>query len=108
MLPGRSGRIVATKVLADQLFIPPVVWMAYLMSLGLMERSGIDTLKSRLRSQFGWIYLADWLVWVPAQTVNFYFLPTRYRVLYDNVISLGFRWFVSYMIHEFDTRTSTC
>lgn len=35
------------------------------------------------------LYTAEWVIWPPAQVINFYVLPTKYRVLYDNSISLG-------------------
>ena len=41
------------------------------------------------------LYLAEWFIWPPAQFVNFYFLPTRFRVVYDNVISLGYDMYTS-------------
>jgi protein Mpv17 len=39
-------------------------------------------------------------VWPPAQVINFYLLPTRFRVLYDNTISLGYDVYTSYVAHE--------
>ena len=43
------------------------------------------------------LYLAEWFIWPPAQFVNFYFLPTRYRVIYDNVISFGYDMYTSHV-----------
>jgi len=58
------------------------------------------------------LWLAEWFIWPPAQFVNFYFLPTRcqaslafcnllcrYRVLYDNIVSLGYDWYTSRLKH---------
>lgn len=39
-------------------------------------------------------------VWPVAQFVQFQFLPHRYRVLYDNTISLGYDVYTSYVINE--------
>ena len=41
------------------------------------------------------LYLSEWLVWPPAQLINFYFLPTRFRVLYDNCVSLFYDVYAS-------------
>lgn len=51
--------------------------------------------------QKGWmLYAAEWMIWPPAQVINFYWLPTRYRVLYDSTISLGYDVYTSYIKHE--------
>ena len=34
------------------------------------------------------------------QFFNFYFLPTRYRVAFDNVVSLGFDTYTSHVKHR--------
>ena len=41
--------------------------------------------------------MAEWFIWPPAQFVNFYFLPTRFRVIYDNAISLGYDMYTSHV-----------
>ena len=41
--------------------------------------------------------MAEWFIWPPAQFVNFYFLPTRLRVIYDNTISLGYDMYTSHV-----------
>ena len=46
------------------------------------------------------LYLAEWFIWPPPQFVNFYFLPTRFRVIYDNVISLGYDMYTSHVKHS--------
>jgi len=43
------------------------------------------------------LYIAEWFIWPPAQFVNFYFLPTRLRVIYDNTISLGYDMYTSHV-----------
>lgn len=39
--------------------------------------------------------------------INFFFLPLRYRVLYDNTISLGYDVYTSYVKHEIPTETTS-
>ena len=46
------------------------------------------------------LYVAEWVLWPPAQFINFYYLPTRYRVVYDNAISLIYDTYASYIQHS--------
>lgn len=39
-------------------------------------------------------------VWPTAQVINFWILPNRFRVLYDNTISLGYDVYTSAVINE--------
>ena len=46
------------------------------------------------------LWLSEWFIWPPAQFVNFYFLPTKYRVVYDNLVSLFYDWYTSHLKHN--------
>ena len=46
------------------------------------------------------LWLSEWFIWPPAQFVNFYFLPTKYRVVYDNLVSLFYDWYTSHLKHS--------
>jgi len=49
------------------------------------------------------LWLSEWFIWPPAQFVNFYFLPTKYRVVYDNIVSLFYDWYTSHLKHSRDS-----
>ena len=89
-LPGRTFRIITKKLIVDQIICSPVVIGSYLAITSWCEGRRGEALKQELIEKGKMLYKADWAVWPVAQTINFYFLPTRFRVLYDNAISFGF------------------
>lgn len=100
LFPGRSLKNVFKKVLVDQIVCSPLCIALFFVTLSCLE--GFDTKKLRDEIvQKSWrLYFAEWMVWPPAQVVNFYVVPLKYRVLYDNTISLGFDIYTSYVKHE--------
>lgn len=98
--PGRTLKTVLKKVLVDQLVTSPFCITILFATLACLERSNVETFVKEMK-QKGWrLYVADWVLWPPAQVINFYVLPTRFRVLYDNTISLGYDVYTSYVAHE--------
>ena len=59
-----------------------------------------DEVMEEIKSKAWRLYAAEWVIWPPAQIINFYILPTRFRVLYDNTISLGYDVYTSYVKHD--------
>lgn len=93
--------VVLKKVLYDQILFSPVNLIVYFTTLGIMERSGVHRVKEELVEKgFQNIYVAEWVIWPPAQFFNFYCLPLRYRILFDNIISLGFDIYSPYIKYK--------
>jgi hypothetical protein len=44
--------------------------------------------------------VANWVVWVPANFVNFRFVPLRYRVLFSNAVAVIWNTYLSYASHK--------
>lgn len=74
---------------------------AYFTTLGICERSGWRQVKEELMEKgFENIYVAEWIIWPPLQLINFALLPLRYRILFDNVVSLGFDIYCPYVKYK--------
>lgn len=97
---GKSAGMVAKKLILDQFIFSPIMIITFFGSLALLEEDPIRNFKEEVSEKFVRLYKAEWMVWPPAQIINFYFLPTKYRVLYDNVISLGYDVYSSQVRHE--------
>jgi len=90
-------------MLLDQVIGSPISIGAFFVTLAIVERSSADEFLEELKSKSWRLYLAEWVVWPPAQLINFFFLPLRYRLLYDNTISLGYDVYTSYVKNEIHT-----
>lgn len=99
-MPGRTFRIVTKKVLVDQIIASPIVIFLFFATLGVMRRESLNETAEEIRHKFIRLYKAEWIVWPTAQVINFWILPNRFRVLYDNTISLGYDVYTSYVINE--------
>ncbi|XP_014250868.1 mpv17-like protein 2 [Cimex lectularius] len=101
-LPGHTVSMVLKKVVVDQIVFSPVMLTAFFLTLGVLEKSSWKTIRNELVEKGKILYMAEWVVWPPAQVINFYLLPTKYRVLYDNTISLGYDIYTSHIKNDLD------
>jgi len=93
--------VITKKVLLDQIIFSPINLLVYFSTLGLCERSGVQRISDELVEKgFEQIYVVEWIVWPPMQFFNFYVLPLRYRILFDNIISLGFDIYSPYVKYK--------
>ncbi|XP_026737868.1 mpv17-like protein 2 isoform X2 [Trichoplusia ni] len=97
---GKTVDMVIKKLLLDQLIFSPIMIVTFFGSVALFESNPFENFKEEMKDKFVTLYRAEWMVWPPAQIINFYYLPTRYRVLYDNTISLGYDIYTSQVKHS--------
>lgn len=97
---GKTTDMVVKKLLLDQIIFSPIMIITFFASVALFEENPYQNFKEEVEDKFVTLYRAEWLVWPPAQVINFYFLPTRFRVLYDNTISLGYDVYTSQVKHD--------
>jgi protein Mpv17 len=93
----RQIKVVAKKILCDQIIFSPICIVACLIAACVLNGRDKEKMYEEVYHKGQELYLAEWLLWPPAQFINFYFLPTRYRVLYDNIVSLFYDVYTSYV-----------
>lgn len=96
---GHTLGAVARKIVIDQIIGSPLSLAAFFMTLSLLEGKSMMRDFGDIKEKAVKLYIAEWVIWPPAQFINFYFLPTRFRVLYDNTISFGYDIYSSYVTH---------
>ena len=105
VLPGRTAMTVMKKILVDQVIFSPVNISMFLVIMGWQEGMKTKEIVEDLKDKGKDLLVAEWIIWPPAQMINFFLLPTRFRVLYDNTISLGFDYYYSYVKYRKDKET---
>ncbi|KAK5640435.1 hypothetical protein RI129_011246 [Pyrocoelia pectoralis] len=101
-LPGRTFKVLVKKLLLDQFVNSPISIATFLITVAYLENATMQEFSENLKKKLWRLYVADWVVWPPAQAINFYFVSPKYRLLYDNVISLGYDVYTSYVNHDYD------
>lgn len=97
---GRALRTVLVKVLYDQVLFSPINLFVYFGTVAVLEHSSPAILWEELSCKGRHIYCVEWAVWPPAQLLNFYLIPLRYRVFFDNMVSFGFDVYTPYVKYK--------
>lgn len=82
---GTSGKIIVKKLLLDQFVLTPHLLTAFYISMSIME--GKEDIFAELKEKFIPTFERSCLFWLPAQTLNFVFIPPMARVVYVGTCS---------------------
>ena len=70
----------------------------FLVIMGYLEGMNGKQILQDMKEKGLTLLKAEWIIWPPTQMINFFFLPTRFRVLYVNTVSLGLDVYYSYVM----------
>ncbi|KAI5645324.1 mpv17 / PMP22 family domain-containing protein [Phthorimaea operculella] len=99
LIPKTSLKAVLQKVAGDQFFCAPLTIVLFFYGMGFLENKTFSESTEELKRKFKYVYLGDCIFWPPVQAINFYYLPSRYRVFYINAATMIFDVFLSLMKH---------
>nr|XP_034184790.1 mpv17-like protein 2 isoform X1 [Osmia lignaria] len=97
MLPGRTALSVVKKMCLDQTIASPTCLGIFFVGLGVLEHRQIKEIYEELKMKLYDTWKVDCCFWPPTQSVNFFFIPLRYRVLYTNFMTMIYDIFLSYI-----------
>ncbi|KPJ09731.1 Mpv17-like protein 2 [Papilio machaon] len=99
VLPYADVKTVVKKIACDQLFASPATLLCFFYGMGTLENKTLEQSTLEVKQKFVYVYMGDCLFWPPVQFLNFYYLPTHYRVFYINLATMLFNIFLSFIKH---------
>ncbi|XP_022221003.1 mpv17-like protein 2 [Drosophila obscura] len=93
--PNRTIGIVMRKILLDQIICSPFYIAVFFITMAVLERQSWEEFQAEVMEKAIVLYVADWTVWPAAQFINFFLIKPRYRVIYDNSLSLCYDVYTS-------------
>jgi len=112
--PGTHAKSVARRVLLDQFAFAPFMMSSWLCSFWTLQNLLDDDRDEGTRTNTSLpppafsemprkcyedlpsLLVANWALWIPAQMINFRFVPLPFQVLYSNVVSLLWNTYLSF------------
>lgn len=92
--PSSPRKTMLARVAVDQGVFAPVFIGVFLSSMAVMEGGSP---KEKLGKNYWSALSTNWLVWPWVQMVNFTFVPLHHRVLFVNVVSIGWNCYLSFL-----------
>lgn len=96
-LPGASSLTVVKKVCADELIIAPISVTLFSAYNGFLETRDMAGAVENWKRLFVTAYTADLAYWTVFQSVNFYLVPSRYRITYISVVTVVWNTFLCFL-----------
>lgn len=94
-----SVKAVLAKTALDQLVYASVMTAIYFVSTNCIEGHPEQAIHA-LQTKYFSTLLANYMVWPAAHTINFAFVPTDYRLLYNNAVAIAWLTFLSLASHS--------
>ncbi|KAL1510273.1 hypothetical protein AB1Y20_006595 [Prymnesium parvum] len=96
--PGRRAPAVALRLVLDQALFAPI-FLPVVMGSALLTEGQAEP-RATLSREWWPALLVNWQLWVPAQLINFRWMPPHYQVLFANGVGLVWNTYLSYVSHS--------
>ena len=85
---------ILARVACDQGVFAPTFIGVFLSSMAVLEGTSP---KEKLARSYSDALLTNWMIWPFVQMVNFKLVPLQHRLLFVNVISIGWNCYLSFL-----------
>lgn len=89
-----NNATIAARVALDQGVFAPCAIAVFLSSMAVLEGGSVS---DKLQKSYTDALSTNYMVWPAAQAVNFKMVPLEHRVLFVNVISIGWNCYLSFI-----------
>lgn len=94
---------VAKRVFWDEFIFTPVYYPIFLTILWKLEHGealSFPKIGDMLWREMPTLIMAEWAIYVPAQAVNFRYIPGKFQVLFSNVIGIAWNGYLSWTAQQ--------
>nr|XP_002123172.1 PXMP2/4 family protein 2-like isoform X1 [Ciona intestinalis] len=92
----RLNLSVIRTVMLDQAVFAPLINGGFVFLHPILSNKGTNE-ACRIFSENSWnVIRSCWMLWIPAQLINFSFVPFKYRMIYIQVVALFWNAFLSF------------
>ncbi|CAG7832178.1 unnamed protein product, partial [Allacma fusca] len=81
-----APRMVVKKCLIDQFLMTPNLLVIFYLGMSLLENK--EDILAELMEKFVSTFITSSCFWLPAQAINFTFIPAQYRIVYIALCTL--------------------
>lgn len=93
-IPGTTSWAVIKRVVVDEFLFTPLYVPALMGMMWTMEGIDIYRIPTMISDEFWNVMMAEWLVYVPLQYLNFRYVPVKFQVLVINCAGVGWNCFI--------------
>lgn len=98
--PTKTVKILAKKLMVDQLIGAPAFLAGNITVLTLLERGSFEEVGKELEKSYFSILRLNYSFWPFVQMINFYLIPLTYRVLFGSSAALVWNTIFSYRLYN--------
>jgi protein Mpv17 len=91
----KSVRVIIGKIAADALIYSPFIIAMFFSFQGVLERKTLFEIVEKIENKFKHAILLSWSIWPLANLVGLLAIPFKYRMLFNNILSVGWNTYMS-------------
>jgi len=95
--PGKSWHMIRSKLLCECAATPAFAAYSF-VAFGKLQGKSLVECGREFKEKIHYICIVDWCAYVPAQALNFYFLPPRFRFLFVCGLSVIYDMFLAWLL----------